>query len=495
MRAPILLLLTLFAASNASAELRLGALKFDNSGKPEAQAAFLRGLGWLHNFAYPQARREFVEAQKADPAFALAYWGEAMTENQPIWQTQDLDAGRAVIRKLPKAPTPREQMYLDAVRLLFAEGEKDARDAAYEQAMERLARTYPDDVEAKVFHALSILGLRKRDEADYRKQIRAAAILEPVAAAHPDHPGVLHYLIHAYDDPVLAPLGMRAANRYSVVAADAVHALHMPSHIYMQLGMWPEAAASNERAWATSKAWIESGVAKIRDYHSLSWLQYVYHQQGRHEEAKKLLDEPADVAREKGAKAEMRVRYAVETGDWNAFDFGAPVAVPAALSEGGGHCAAPTMTAYTGSEAGPLLFGQAMQALARKQVDHAARVVTQLAELRKTKTTTFDARVVEVMEREIEGLVELARGNTEKGLASLAAAAKLEDVLGPPFGPPDTVKPAHELYAEKLLELGRAAEAAEHFRASLQRTPNRAISLAGTRKAELAPRSARLHAD
>jgi hypothetical protein len=142
------------------------------------------------------------------------------------------------------------------------------------------------------------------------------------------------------------------------------------------------------------------------------------------------------------------------------------------------------MAAYTGAEAGPLLFAQAMQALARKRVDHAERVLGDLAALRKTKTATFDARVVEVMEREIEGLVALARGNTEKGLASLAAAAKLEDVLGPPFGPPDTMKPAHELYAEKLLELGRVSEAAAHFRASLQRTPNRALSLVGMRKAE-----------
>ncbi|HEY0159821.1 MAG TPA: hypothetical protein VGF28_21225 [Thermoanaerobaculia bacterium] len=495
MRKHLLLLTTLLLlASTVPAELRLGALKFENSGKPEAQAAFLRGLGWLHNFAYPQARREFVAAQKADPAFALAYWGEAMTQNQPIWQTQDLEAGRAVVAKFPAAPTPREQQYLDAVRLLFGEGDKDARDAAYERAMERLAAAHPADAEAKVFHALSILGLKKRDEADLRKQVRAAAILEPVAAAQPDHPGVLHYLIHAYDDPVLAPLGMRAANRYSVVAADATHALHMPSHIYLQLGMWPEAAASNERAWANSENWIATGVSNLRDYHSLSWLQYIYHQQGRHEEAKKLLDMPADAPREKGAKAEMRVRYAVETGDWNAFEFGAPVAIPAS-AEGGGHCAAPAMAAYTGSEAGPLLFAQAMQALARNQVDHAARVLTDLTALRKTKTTSFDARVVEVMEREIEGLIELARGNREKGLAALAAAAKLEDILGPPFGPPDTMKPAHELYAEKLLELGRPTEAAAHFRASLQRTPNRAMSLAGTRKVELAAREARLGAD
>jgi tetratricopeptide (TPR) repeat protein len=486
MRATLAFLL-LLATSLSASELRLGSLKFENSGKPEAQAAFLRGLGWLHNFAYPQARREFVEAQKADPGFALAFWGEAMTQNQPIWLTQDLEDGRVIVQKFPAAKTPREQLYLDAVRALFGEGEKDARDAAYEQAMARLVRAYPDDVEAKVFHALSILGLKKRDEPDARKQVRAAAILEPVVAAHPDHPGALHYLIHAYDDPVLAPLGLRAADRYSAVAADATHALHMPSHIYLQLGMWPEAASSNERAYANSERWVETGVSNLRDYHSLSWLQYVYLQQGRREEAKKLLDEPADAPREKGAKAEMRVRYAVETNDWNAFDFGAPVDVPTASAEGGAHCAPPAMAAYSGFEAGPLLFAQAMQALARKRVDHAERVLGDLAALRKTKTATFDARVVEVMEREIEGLVALARGNTEKGLASLAAAAKLEDVLGPPFGPPDTMKPAHELYAEKLLELGRTSDAAAHFRASLQRTPNRALSLAGVRKAEAPP--------
>jgi tetratricopeptide (TPR) repeat protein len=475
-----LLLLLLLVTTSVSAEVRLGALKFESSGKPEAQEAFLRGVGWLHNFEYPAAKREFLAAQAADPSFALAVWGEAMTYNHPVWLTVDLEDGRTALKKLDtaKTATTRERMYIEAVRTLFGDGDKSARDAAYEKAMERLAAAYPDDVEAQVFHALSILGLKKRDEPDTRKQVRAAAILEPIATAHPDHPGALHYLIHAYDDPILAPLGLRSANRYASVAADATHALHMPSHIYLQLGMWPEAATANERSYANSTKGPADGVS----YHALSWLAYVYHQQGRHAEAKKLLDEPLAVERNSGAKAQMRVRYAVETNDWSAFELVAPAAAAKEKNDEHAGCAAPAMS-YS-ADAGPLLFGQALQALARKKADDAERILGDLTALRKSQTTSFDARVAEVMEREIEGLVHFARGRTAEGLASLAAASKLEDILGAPFGPPDTMKPAHELYAEKLLELGRRAEAAEHFQASLQRTPNRRLSLEGLRKAE-----------
>src|SRR5437764_2312122 len=268
-------------------EPRLGTITFPNSGKPEAQAAFLPGVALLPNFAYPQAAKAFQEAETIDPNFALAYWGEAMTHNHPLWYQYDKAGGRAALAKLTKRPADaRERGYIDAVEALYADGVENP-SPMYEKAMERLARANPDDVEAQAFWALSILGTRGRNESDSRKQIRAAAVLEPLFAAHPDHPGVLHYLIHAYDDPVHAPLGLRAARRYSRVASDAPHALHMPSHIFLQLGMWDDAAHSNEAAYALSKQWSEP------DYHSLEWLQYVYLQQGRFAEAKKLVGETA----------------------------------------------------------------------------------------------------------------------------------------------------------------------------------------------------------
>ncbi|HEY8132792.1 MAG TPA: hypothetical protein VII12_12985, partial [Thermoanaerobaculia bacterium] len=231
------LVLILLLCTAAQAEEQLGTIVFPNSGKPEAQAAFLRGVLLMHNFAYPQAERAFVEAQKIDPKFALAYWGEAMACNHPIWNQVDVEAARRVLQNLAplkSSVTPRERGYIEAVEALYGDGDKIARDQAYERAMQRLATANPDDVEAQVFWSLAILGCRPWHQLDERRSIRAAAILEELFPTHPDHPGVLHYLIHAYDDPLHAPLGLRAARRYAKVASSAPHALHMPSHIFLQ---------------------------------------------------------------------------------------------------------------------------------------------------------------------------------------------------------------------------------------------------------------------
>src|SRR5579859_2596901 len=264
------LLIALLASSTAAPD-HLGTIVFPNSGKPEAQAAFLHGMLLLHNFAYPQAQQAFAEAQKIDPKFALAYWGEAMTYNHPLWNQVDVEAARKILdnlRPLAASATPRERGYIEAVEALYGPGNKQQRNDAYEAAMERLARAYPHDVEAQAFWALSILGSREWHQLDERRSMRAAAILEELLPAHPDHPGVLHYMIHAYDDPIHAPLGLRAARRYANVASSAPHALHMPSHIFVQLGIWDDAAKSNTAAFALSQKWGQP------DMHSLSWLQY-----------------------------------------------------------------------------------------------------------------------------------------------------------------------------------------------------------------------------
>src|SRR5258708_18278048 len=181
------------------AQERLGTIVFPNSGKPEAQAAFLRGVALLHSFAYADAAKAFREAEAADPDFVLAYWGEAMTFNHGIWMEVSVDDGRKALAKLGTrtAPAGRERMYVDAVKLLYSdEPDKALRDAAYERAMDRLAVAYPDDVEAQVFHALSILGTMRKGEPDARKQIRAAAILEPLFPSHLNHPAALHSPTH-----------------------------------------------------------------------------------------------------------------------------------------------------------------------------------------------------------------------------------------------------------------------------------------------------------
>lgn len=429
-----LALLLLLFCSAAYAQEQLGTIVFPNSGKPEAQSAFLHGMLLLHNFAYPQAAQAFREAENIDPNFVLAYWGEAMTYNHPIWQQVDVEAGRRVLEKvrplLPPA-TPRERGYVEALEALYGPGEKPQRDTAYETAMEKLAHAYPTDVEAQVFWALSILGTRPRGDADPRTAIQAAAILENLFPTHPNHPGVLHYLIHAYDSPLLAPLGLRPALRYAKVASGAPHALHMPSHIFVQLGMWEDAAKSNEAAFALSKQWNQP------DYHSLQWLQYAYLQLHRDADAKRLID---DVTDNDAVRENMRIRYAVETGAWTDFHFTSP-------------------------------YGQAMRAIAEKQFDDARRAI--------------DAFRGNDAERdELLASLAAARGEMAVALRHARAAVAAEDKMGVPSGPPDDFKPANELYGELLLTAGQPKEALEQFRTSLQRTPNRAASVAGERRAQ-----------
>ena len=234
------------------AQQDLGEVRFANSGAPAAQAPFLRGLALLHNFEYGAAAAAFREAQTADPAFVMAYWGEAMTYNHPVWMEQDAAAARAVLARLAptrservaRAQTPRERAWLDAVETLYGEGNKEARDLLYSERMRALHESDPTDVDARAFYALSLLGLAHQGR-DHGLYMRAAGLLEEAFPANTRHPGVLHYLIHSYDDPVHAPLGLRAARLYGPLAPEAGHALHMTTHIFLALGMWDRSVAAN----------------------------------------------------------------------------------------------------------------------------------------------------------------------------------------------------------------------------------------------------------
>lgn len=475
---PLCLAVFLLAAASASAQL--GSITFPNSGKPEAQRAFLRGVAALHSFWYDEAADAFREAERIDPDFALAYWGEAMTFNHPIWNEVDVEAGRRVLAKLrDRQPDDgRERGYLDAVRVLYGNGEKAERDVAYEAAMESLARSQPNDIEAQIFYALAILGTKSPGETDMRKQIRAAVILEPLYAAHPDHPGVLHYMIHAYDDPLHAPLGLRAAQRYAKVAPAAFHALHMPSHIFLQLGMWDETIASNEQAYAVSKKWADSkhlGRSK-RDLHSLQWLQYAYLQNNRLDDARKLIDEiaPADGedARERTTRANMLARYAIETSDWKILPATWTMTEAAAPHAG---CAAKSY----GDDSSALAFAYGLAAVA---LNHPKAAVEALEQL-KARVAEKKNPAAKVMAKELEAMMAV---NTADALKLAAEAAALEDAMGIPSGPPDTFKPAHELYGELLLKTGRREDARKQFDISLSRAPNRRLSQQGMRIVNIA---------
>jgi hypothetical protein len=212
----------------------LGHIDFPTSASGEAQEHFVQGVLLLHSFEYADAREEFQAASKIDPAFAMAYWGEALTFTHPVWVEQDESAGRAVLARLgptrearlAKAPTQREKDYLSAVEILYGDGDKVARDAAYAQAMGSVMKKYPDDLEAAALYAVALLGTCEY-ERQFPVYMRAAAVAEEVFAKNPQHPGAVHYLIHAYDDPVHAPLGLRPARVYAKLAGSASHALHI----------------------------------------------------------------------------------------------------------------------------------------------------------------------------------------------------------------------------------------------------------------------------
>jgi hypothetical protein len=498
----------ILAALPVCAGSDLGQLEFPTSASPAAQEHFLRGVAALHSFWYDEAADEFRAAQKAEPGFALAYWGEAMTYTHPIWSEEDLAAARAVLARLAptpearmaKAPTEREKAWLAAAEALYEEGEKPVRQREYSEAMRRLHERYPEDVEAGSFYALSLIGPALTgsgalDEPRERLLMRAAGVLEELFARNPRHPGVVHYLIHAYDDPTHAPLGLRAARVYAAVAPAAHHALHMPSHIFVQLGRWADVAASNEAAWAASVAWTERrGLpAEKRDFHSLSWLSYAYLQQGRYGKARETLE----IARKAAAEISlprvaatldaMEARYLIETRAWDTAKL-PPAAFlteerPAAVeaTAAAAHCGAPGAAAPPGGGHAAAIFAAGLAAGRRGDAATAEEALGRLRAM-PAASRDYGSGDATALEKEISALALLARGRTEEALAELAEAARAEEAGTTPSGPPE-LKPALELYGELLLELGKPEEAAAQFKRSLLRMPNRTASLLGAARA------------
>ena len=213
----------------------------------------------LHSFWYPEALQEFKNSTKADPNFAMGYWGEAMAHNAPLWERQDSKLAKTALSKISdiSALTQRERDYIQAVQLLYGEGEKPARDKAYSNAMKKIYIKYPKDLEAACFYSLSLLGVARNTEGEIKLKVDSGAIALEIYEQKPDHPCAAHYAIHAFDHPDLARLALPSAQRYAKIAPASHHAQHMPAHIFIQLGMWSEAAKSNENGWATSKKWVE----------------------------------------------------------------------------------------------------------------------------------------------------------------------------------------------------------------------------------------------
>lgn len=476
-------------ASNAHAqETQLGKVEFQTSGSPAAQVHFLRGLAALHSFWYEEALEEFRESTKTDPEFMMGYWGEAMAHNHPLWGEQDTAAARSVIAKIKETPklSPRERAYLGAIRLLYGEGDKRARDAAYSAAMEKIYTDYADDLDAAALYSLSLLGIVRSEEKGYRLQARAGAIALDVYQKNPNHPGAAHYIIHAFDDPEHAIIALPAARRYADIAPAAHHARHMPAHIFLQLGMWPEAAASNESAWEVSDSWMKRKnlSPSVRDYHSLHWLLYVYLQQGRYRKAEELLSlmkkTMAETTYENKLRpgyyennyANMAAAFVVETERWDL----ANTLFPANES-----------TTASGDAMGSHSHSAALTDATLRTSDRGQRLPVMIRGFAAGSKGTLGpdglSNSPSINELEVFALAASVKGEHDTAATLMKRAVELEEKLGPPSGPPGLIKPSHELFGELLLRADKPAEAAEQFRLSLLRQPNRARSLLGAARA------------
>ena len=279
----------------------LGTISFPNSGNTAAQAPFIEGVKDLHSFQFDEAAVAFQRAQKADPTFAMAYWGEAMSHNHPLWAQQDDKAAKAILEKIAptsdarqaKAKLPKEKAFLRAIDILYySPGDKLARDNAYSEVLATMYAQWPNDHEVATWYALSLLGTVRPTDKGFRRQALAASIAEKVFAENPKHPGAAHFIIHAFDDPDHAPLGLNAARAYAGIAPAAAHALHMPSHIFVQRGMWEDVRKSNIVAYkSATELNARMKLAEGReDFHTLGWLQYANLMLGKVAEAKQNLD-------------------------------------------------------------------------------------------------------------------------------------------------------------------------------------------------------------
>ena len=489
------------AAPDNAREVRvLGEISFPTStAVPEAQTAFEQGVLLLHLFEYAHAREQFLRAQELDPEFAMAYWGEAMTHNHPIWDRQDLQAGRAALarlgptprERLERTPAAREQGLLAAVELLYGAGGKAERDRAYMRAMERLAAGFPEDHEVQLFYALSLFGVQAgvRDTATY---MLCTAIAQGVFSENPRHPGAAHYLIHGVDDPVHAVLGLRAARALAAMAPDAGHSQHMASHIFLALGMWEDAVRVNQSAVRVQNAMRQEHGLPARHWgHYNFWLLYGYLQQGRdadalalltsaYEEAKAhgkspenplLLDSDGDII---GSVVQMWLRYLVETRAWDsevaewpfttgdAYDPNLNISYARALQ-----------AAYGGLVARADQYRDQFRSMAAALRDAIGRQ----DEPAPTDLLYLDR--LAVMEAELQAAVAMARGERAAAAEHAAQASRLEGEMPVSFGPPYVDLPSAELLGELLLDAGKYAEAAAAFELQLERSRQKLRPLRG----------------
>ena len=462
------------ATKQAVAAEQLGDVTFQTSCSPAVESSFNRAVALLHSFQYQDAEKAFKDVAQRDPQCAIAYWGVAMSLYHPLWESPGPDTmkqGLAAVERGESvgAKTEREKEYIAAIGAFYRDSEKlnhDMRAAAYAKAMEQLPANYPKDREAAAFYALALLGEEPPKDDRLANRKKAAAILEVLFKEAPNHPGVAHYLIHAYDTPELAQSGLPAARSYAKIAPSSSHALHMPSHIFSRLGLWQDSINSNVaaiKAAETPEAARNDGESYAM--HAMDFLEYAYLQSGREEAARRVIEEVktvpgADASMATNMQADFGVRYEIELHHWSK---AASLVAPSTSRIG--------LKAYVG-------WARVIGA-ARSGDEAAAR--KELADLEALEAVKqgYSAAYADREHQEAAAWAAFAEGKRDEAVKMMRAAADQEDAAGPE----QLTIPAREMLGDMLLEMGQPAQAAAAYETSLEKAPNRFDSLYGAARA------------
>lgn len=460
---------------------KLGTVHFETTCSQPVRAAFDRAVALLHSFAYDAAAEQFREIAIKDKTCAIAHWGIAMTVYHPLWSppsAADLKLGREEVQRAHEigARSERGRAFIDAAAAFFSDTDPAhhlARAKAYETAMAAVARQLAKDDEAQIFYSLALLATAPPTDRTHANQKKAAAILEPMYERLPDHPGVPHYLIHAYDSQELAPKGITAARAYAKIAPSAPHALHMPSHIFTRLGLWDDSIASNQAARNAARAQRDVG----EELHAMDYLTYAFLQRGRTEDARRILDElhakGALLARDFKvgyAATAMPVRFAIEREQW-----GDALALEP-LPDTAPHVSA---LVYWAHALGHARTGQA-------DLSSADVVQVEACEARsKASGDTYWSTQIEVLAKEARAWAAYAAHRSDEAVALLRAAADTEDSLEKLPVTPGPIVPAREQLGQLLLALNKPREALQELTRALKDAPGRRAGLeAAARAAE-----------
>jgi tetratricopeptide (TPR) repeat protein len=466
------------AAHHPSDDIGSASVKFETSCAPAVRDDFNKGVAFYHSFWFPEAIKMFESVAQRDPSCALAHWGVAMSQwGNPyagLKNAEIVKRGQATVARARAAgtPTPRERALIDAIGELYSSPEPAThrdRVLTYEDAMRRAAAANPNDIEVRIFYALAITQSALPTDKTYAKSLEAAGILEPLLAQMPMHPGVAHYLIHAYDAPPLAQRALTAARRYASLAPAAPHALHMPSHTFTRLGYWKDSIDTNLRSAETARKVSDPNA----ELHALDYQTYAYLQVARDAAAKGALERAAALQSLPGANtfaaAAIPARYALERGDW---------AAAAALTVQ----PAPN-TPYTEAITH---FARAIGAARSGTPEAATADITRLGELRDRLQAMRDAywaEQVDIQRRVALAWQAFGAGRRDDGLTQMRAAADAEDATDKAAVTPGPLSPARELLGDMLLTAGRARDALAAFETTMKKEPNRFRGVYGAARA------------